>query len=1154
MSNRTLPLDERDSAVKIHQDVFRVRRNYNRWVANQTLEDYALRFTSKKARRWSSLRVTNTALGAISFLALEAIGGAITLNYGFTNSILAILVVGLIIFLTAIPISYYAARNGVDIDLLTRGASFGYIGSTLTSLIYASFTFIFFAVEAAIMSMAIHMIFDIPLSICYIISALLVIPLVTHGITLISRFQLWTQPIWVALQLLPLAVILYQDFSTLSEWTQYQAPTEHSDGGFDLLLFGAASAVIFSLIAQIGEQVDFIRFLPEKQHSDSRRWWIAGLSGGPGWAVIGMIKVVIGSYLAWLAFSKGVVIEEASDPTHMYTVAFDYLMHSETGSLVLAGIFIILSQIKINVTNAYAGSIAWSNFFSRLTHNHPGRVVWLVFNVAIALVLMELGIYQALESILSSYSIVALAWVGALVADLTINMPLGLRPKHLEFKRAYLYDINPVGVGSMLIASITGLLCHGGLFGDTAEALAAFIALGMTFVFSPLLAWLTQGRYYLARPNLISTDTRDDITCCICEHPFEPEDMAQCPAYNGPICSLCCTLDARCQDFCKDNASLSEQINRFIKKLLPYSHQHAINKNVVAFFGILSLVVCVTTSLLLLIFHQIHLETGIDAALFTGLLWKISLVLLIIGGVFSWIFVLVNDSRRVAEEERNRQTQLLVEEIEAHEETDRHLQKAKELAEAANLAKSRYVSGISHELRTPLNSVLGYAQLLEYDEAIPSDKRVSIAAIRRNGEYLADLIEGLLDISKIEAGRLDLHFSHVRLPELIEQIVTMFQQQAEDKGIEFEFVCHTRLPDLVKCDEKRVRQILINLLSNAVKYTDSGKVTLEVRYHTQVAEFVIHDTGIGISEANLERIFTPFERIREPGQPYRPGTGLGLTITQLLTEIMGGDISVRSTEGQGSTFTLLLMLSEVAQSSPQRHGERRKIRGYEGQRKTVITVDDDPAHRGLIQDSLSPLGFTVLEASDGAACLELLKHQASPDLFLLDVSMPGMNGWELAAELRQQHHQAPIIMLSATPRKGAKEFDEIAHCDYLLKPMRLSALLDKLASTLALTWIYADSEPMLNASESPIRHSGNEKMLPQTNKETAITRPSAVHCASIAQLAKIGYASGIHNKLSELEQEGVASEEFLQRVRQLLAEFRFDQIIKLVDPQHGPSK
>ena len=203
------------------QQVFKARRSYNRWVANQTLEDFALRFTAKSARRWSAARVSNTALGAISFLALEAIGATVTLLYGFDNAFYAFMAVSLVIFLTAIPISYYAAKYGVDIDLLSRGAGFGYIGSTITSLIYASFTFIFFALESAIMASALDILFGLPLMFGYLLSAIIVIPLVTHGITLISRFQLWTQPIWLVLQLAPFVFILWHEWSATLTWVQF---------------------------------------------------------------------------------------------------------------------------------------------------------------------------------------------------------------------------------------------------------------------------------------------------------------------------------------------------------------------------------------------------------------------------------------------------------------------------------------------------------------------------------------------------------------------------------------------------------------------------------------------------------------------------------------------------------------------------------------------------------------------------------------------------------------------------------------------------------------------------------------------------------------------------------------------------------------------
>lgn len=248
-----------------HQRVVRLRRTYNQWVANQTLEDFALRFTAKSARRWSPVWVANTALGAISFLALEAIGAAVTYNYGFTNAVSSIAVVCLLIFITGLPIAYHAVKYGVDIDLLTRGAGFGYIGSTVTSLIYASFTFIFFALEAAIMATALELFLGVPLNIGYLLCTLVVIPLVIYGITLISRLQIYTQPLWIVLQILPFAFLAWQGVAPLDDWQNFSGRLGDEGGQFSLLLFGASSAVLFSLIAQIGEQVDFLRFLPRQR-------------------------------------------------------------------------------------------------------------------------------------------------------------------------------------------------------------------------------------------------------------------------------------------------------------------------------------------------------------------------------------------------------------------------------------------------------------------------------------------------------------------------------------------------------------------------------------------------------------------------------------------------------------------------------------------------------------------------------------------------------------------------------------------------------------------------------------------------------------------------------------------------------------------------
>ena len=403
------------------QRIVRERREYNQWVADQTLEDYALRFTAKTARRWSPWRVANTALGSISFLALEAIGGTITVAYGFTNAVAAILAVAVLIFAISLPICFYAARDGVDVDLLTRGAGFGYIGSTITSLIYASFTFIFFGIETVIVASMLETFFGIPLAFGYLLCAAAVLPLVTHGITWISRFQPWTQPVWLALNLAALTAAAIAHPGWFTTWTTYRGTDPATTGGFDLLSFGACASILLALIAQTAEQVDYLRFLPDRARCErpglvgrAARGW-PGLDRVRRGQAAGRVVPGVSALIRLRPFAP----EAAVRPAQMYLdgVRRRRAAHP-TGALILASGFVVLSQIKINVTNAYAGSIAWSNFFSRLTHSHPGRVVWLVFNIAIALLLMELGAYETIQRTLVLYSDIAAAWVGALVADL----------------------------------------------------------------------------------------------------------------------------------------------------------------------------------------------------------------------------------------------------------------------------------------------------------------------------------------------------------------------------------------------------------------------------------------------------------------------------------------------------------------------------------------------------------------------------------------------------------------------------------------------------------------------------------------------------------------------------------------------------------------
>ncbi|AWM10209.1 hybrid sensor histidine kinase/response regulator [Bradyrhizobium symbiodeficiens] len=1116
------------------QRIDRVRRQYNQWVANQTLEDYALRFTAKSARRWSAARVANTALGAISFLAMEAIGGTITLNYGVTNATAAILVVSLIIFCCGVPIAYYAAKCGIDIDLLTRGAGFGYIGSTVTSLIYASFTFIFFAIEAVILASALEMCFGIPRPVGYLISAVVIIPLVAYGITLISRFQLWTQPLWIVLHIIPFAAIAWHNPHSFTEWRKFSG--EHGDlnGHFDLLLFGVAASVVFSLVAQIGEQVDFLRFLPRDRRASRASWWIAMMSAGPGWIVLGALKLLAGSFLAFFALSHGVPPEEAAEPAHMYLEAFRYVLSQPDLALALTGTFVILSQVKINVTNAYAGSIAWSNFFSRLTHSHPGRVVWLVFNVIVALLLMEIGVYKALEQTLALYSNVAIAWVGALVADLVINKPLGLRPQQIEFKRAHLYDVNPVGVGAMTIATIVSISAFYGLFGPTAKALSAFIALAVAFIVAPLIAWATDGKYYIARKPKRSWQDLEAIQCCICEHSFEPEDMASCPAYAGPICSLCCSLDARCHDLCKPHARIQAQISETLGKLMPQPIYARINSQLGHYVGVF----VVSAGLVALVLGLIYLQTSASVhgenALVSDVLWKVFFSLSIIIGVVAWLFVLAQQSRRAAEEETRRQTALLIQEIDAHKRTDAELQRAKEVAESANLAKSRYVVGLSHELRSPLNAISGYAQLLEQDTTLNTKPRDQVRVVRRSADHLSGLIDGILDISKIEAGRLYLSRDEVRLSEFLDQLVGMFRLQAAAKGIDFVFRRPAYLPLVVYADEKRLRQVLINLLSNAIKFTQTGSVQFVVHYRSPVAEFEVIDTGPGIQGDDLERIFAPFERGALGVSQPQTGTGLGLTISRLLAGVMGGDIKVLSTVGTGSTFKVKILLSEV--TNPRRIAPvEAPISGYHGARKTILITDDDPVHRDLLREVLTPLGFILLSAPDGPGCLALAQH-CRPDLFLLDISMPAMDGWAVAEALRANgHHQARILMVSASAIEAhGAPLAQPFHDGYLMKPIDIPRLLETVRQLLKIEWQYGSDEIPVSFWH------------PESG-----SRPPARHIEALIGLGQIGYVRGIQLKLDEIGNEHPEHADFVAQMRSLVDRFDLDQYMATLKTLHA---
>ncbi len=1151
------------------QRIIKVRRDYNSWVADETKEDYALRYTPQRFRKWSEWRVANTAFGAASFLILEAVGATLLVQYGFTNALWAILATGLIIFLAGLPISIYAARYGVDMDLLTRGAGFGYIGSTLTSLIYASFTFIFFALEAAVMAYALELVLGIPPHWGYLVCALVVIPLVTHGVSTISKLQVWTQPVWLVMLVVPFVYVLVNNPGAFSG-VVHQVGTKSHGSGFDMTMFGASLTVGVALMTQMGEQADYLRFMPARTPANRVRWWAGVLAGGPGWVVLGVLKMIGGMLLAWLAISQAVPVERAVDPNQMYLAAYEYVFPHYGWAVAATALFVVISQLKINVTNAYAGSLAWSNFFSRLTHSHPGRVVWVVFNTLIAFLLMEMNVFEALGDVLGLYSNIAIAWMMAVVADLVINKPLGLSPPGIEFKRAHLYDINPVGVGAMALASLLSITAHLGLFGPMAQAFSALIALGTALVTSPLIAWATRGRFYIARRSHFPIEVvaapasgRTDASpvrytvqrCVICERDYEGPDMAHCPAYQGAICSLCCTLDARCDDLCKPQASLSAQWTATLHWLLPRRLWPTLDNGLGYFLLLMLVVVPLLGSVFGLLYHQelrsyvepdSAWQAAAELALRAGFL-KAYVALVVIGGLVAWWVVLAHQSRRVAQEESNRQTRLLMQEIASHRQTDEALQQAKlhaeqarAAADQANQAKSRYISAISHELRTPLNSILGYAQLMGEDASIPAHRKQAVGVIKRGGEHLLSLIEGTLDIAHIESGKLKLDVQPLQFASFVQEIAGMFELQAQAKGLDFLYEEEGVLPQWVRADEKRVRQILINLLGNAIKFTAVGRVTFRIRYARQMAHITIEDTGPGLSPEEQARIFEPFTRAHTPGTAA-PGAGLGLTIAKMLTDLIGGELSVSSAPAQGAVFQVKLYLPEMHMAPGTPSGElvarmraqARKPRvAYTGPRRQVLVVDNEEADRELLVHLLQPLGFVLRTAASGHDCLDLLATGYQPDVVLMDLAMPGIDGWETIRRIRALGLQSlHIAVVSANAfDKGLDHDVRLPAEDFILKPVRHSELLDWLERRLGLVWIEGSQESALpTVSRAPAAAALASWQGPE---------PAAL--GALREVVSLGYYRGILNQLDAIAAAHPHNAAFVDAMRDLARQFQFE--------------
>ncbi len=465
---------------------------------------------------------------------------------------------------------------------------------------------------------------------------------------------------------------------------------------------------------------------------------------------------------------------------------------------------------------------------------------------------------------------------------------------------------------------------------------------------------------------------------------------------------------------------------------------------------------------------------------------------------------------------------------------------AEAAAQQASEAKSEFLANMSHELRTPLNGILGYAQILRRNKTLGEKERHGLSIIHQCGSHLLTLINDILDLSKIEARKLELVPVALHLPALLQSVVEMCKLKAKQKGLNFIYRPSSRLPEGVEADEKRLRQVLINLLGNAIKFTGQGSVTLQVdvlllsETHVSIL-FEIIDTGVGIAEENLSRLFEAFEQVGDQ-KKQSEGTGLGLAISQRIVNLMGGEIQVKSQLQTGSefSFTVDLPLAENWANSQMLIDGDDLIIGYDGKRCQILVIDDRWENRAVVQNLLEPLGFEILEAEHGQAGLELLQTQ-QPDLVITDLAMPVMDGFRFLEQVRNQEdlkHTKVIVSSASVSQTDQQMALDAGGDDFLAKPVDAPSLFQTIAQQLQLTWIHEASTQSTTDSATDL---------------TELVLPPSATLEALLKTAETGDLKLLRQQLNTLVDDDLAYRPFVDTILQLASQFMTEEIEELLE-------